>query len=220
MKIYATYGLKDFVICCGYKGEYIKQYILNYIMMNSDFTIDLATNNLETHRHCDEDWRVTVLDTGLGTMTGGRLKRALDHIGDETFCLTYGDGLGDIDIPALLRFHRSQGVLATLTAVQLPGRFGSFTLAPEEAKVSSFREKPLGDGAWINGGFFVLEPAVRDYLEDDDTVWEHEPMTRLAREGQLAAYRHTGFWHPMDTLNDKVRLQQYWDSGNPPWKTW
>lgn len=220
MKIYAAHGLKDFIICCGYKGEYIKNYILDYALHNADFTVDLGTGDVQVRRRCEDDWRVTLLDTGEATQTGGRLQRALDHVGNERFCLTYGDGVGDIDIPQLIEFHAQQGVSATLTAVQLPGRFGSFTLGNADTKIRNFREKPQGDGAWINGGFFVLEPRIAEYLDDDNTVWEIEPMSRLARDGQLAAFRHTGFWHPMDTLNDKMKLQQYWDSGRPPWKVW
>lgn len=220
MKIYSAHGLNDFIICCGYKGYLIKEYFANYFLHASDVTLDLAAQRMEVHRTEAEPWRVTLIDTGDGTMTGGRLKRVRDHLGDETFCLTYGDGVSDVDIGALIEFHRSQNVLATLTAVQPPGRFGAFTLGEGETRVPAFHEKPAGDGAWVNGGFFVLEPGAIDYIRDDSTVWEREPMEALARDGQLAAYRHTGFWHPMDTLRDKIVLEELWQSGHAPWKVW
>lgn len=220
MKIYSAYGINDFIICCGYKGHVIKEYFANYYLSMSNVTFDLRSNQVQVHHNGAEPWRVTLVDTGDGTMTGGRLKRVRDYIGPETFCFTYGDGVADIDINELIAFHREQGVLATLTAVQPPGRFGAFNLAEGQTKVSSFREKPRGDGAWVNGGFFVLEPGAIDYVEGDSSVWEQEPLHNLARDNQLAAYRHYGFWHPMDTLRDKNVLEQIWNSGNPPWRVW
>ena len=220
MKIYSAYDVNDFIICCGYKGSVIKQYFADYYLRRSDVTFDLRNNRTEIHQNGAEPWRVTLVDTGDGTMTGGRIKRVKDYIGDETFCLTYGDGVSNIDIGALIAFHRSQNTLATLTAVQPPGRFGAFRLAEEQTKVSGFREKPRGDGAWVNGGFFVLEPGIMDYVEGDTTVWEQEPLHNLARDGQLSAYRHYGFWHPMDTLRDKNVLEQLWNTVSPPWKVW
>lgn len=220
MKIYSSYDINECIICCGYKGHLIKEYFANYFLSRSDVTFDLKNNKTEIHQNDAEPWRVTLVDTGDETMTGGRLKRVRDYIGDETFCFTYGDGLSDIDIRQLITFHREQGTLATMTAVQPPGRFGVFNLAQGQTKVSSFREKPHGDGAWINGGFFVLEPGVMDYIEGDSTVWEQEPLHNLAKDGMLSAYRHYGFWHPMDTLRDKNVLQQIWDSGTTPWKNW
>ncbi|MCR4407019.1 MAG: glucose-1-phosphate cytidylyltransferase [Anaerolineae bacterium] len=220
MKIYSAYGLNDFIICCGYKGYMIKQYFANYFLYMSDVTFDLRNNSVKIHQNDAEPWRVTLVDTGDKTMTGGRLKRVKDYIGDETFCMTYGDGVSDVNITRLIEFHREQGVLATLTAVQPPGRFGTFNLAQGQTKISSFREKPRGDGAWISGGYFVLEPGVMDYIEGDATVWEQEPLKRLAQDGMLSAYKHYGFWHPMDTLRDKNVLEEMWAAGNPPWKVW
>ena len=220
MKIYSSYDINECIICCGYKGHVIKEYFANYFLSRSDVTFDLKNNKTEIHQNDAEPWIVTLVDTGDETMTGGRLKRVRDYIGDETFCFTYGDGLSDIDIRQLVTFHREQGTLATMTAVQPPGRFGAFNLAQGQTKVSSFREKPHGDGAWINGGFFVLEPGVMDYIEGDSTVWEQEPLHNLAKDGMLSAHRHYGFWHPMDTLRDKNVLQQIWDSGTTPWKIW
>jgi glucose-1-phosphate cytidylyltransferase len=220
MKIYSAYDINDFVICCGYKGHVIKEYFANYFLSASDVTFDLRNNRTEIHQNGAEPWRVTLVDTGDGTMTGGRLKRVKDHIGPETFCFTYGDGVGDVNIAELIAFHREQKTPATMTAVQPPGRFGAFTLAQGQTKVPGFREKPLGDGAWVNGGFFVLEPDVMGYIEGDSTVWEQEPLHNLARDGGLSAYRHYGFWHPMDTLQDKNVLEQLWVSVNPPWKVW
>ena len=218
MKLYSAHGVTDFVICVGYKGYVIKEYFANYFLHMSDVTFDLSTNQMEVHEHKAEPWRVTLVDTGEHTMTGGRLKRVRDYVGDEDFCFTYGDGLGDIDITRLIAFHKEQGKLATLTATQPPGRFGALNL--DQAEIMSFQEKPAGDGAWINGGFFVLSPKVIDYIEGDATLWEREPMEQLAREGQFAAYRHTGFWQPMDTLRDKNHLEELWRSGNAPWKVW
>jgi glucose-1-phosphate cytidylyltransferase len=219
MKIYSAYDVNEFIVCCGYKGHVIKEYFANYFLNMSDVTFDLGRNETKVHQNGAEPWRVTLVDTGDGTMTGGRLKRVKDYIGPETFCFTYGDGLSDIDISQLIAFHREQKTLATLTAVQTPGRFGAFNLA-EGQRVASFREKPKGDGAWVNGGFFVLEPGVMDYIEDDSTVWEQEPLMNLAQDGELSAYRHYGFWQPMDTLRDKNVLERLCASGNPPWKVW
>jgi glucose-1-phosphate cytidylyltransferase len=218
MKIYSAHGIDEFVILSGYKGEVIKQYFATYFLNSSDITFDLAANTVETHASEVEGWRVTVVDTGEDTMTGGRLKRATRFFGDETFCLTYGDCVSDIDIGRLVRAHRSFETLATLTAIQPPGRFGTLTL--DHDNVTSFMEKPLGDGGWVNGGFFVVEPAALDYVEGDATVWEREPLQRLAREGKLGAYRHAGYWQNMDTLRDRMVLEQQWASPNPPWKAW
>ena len=220
MKIYAAHGLTDFVICCGYKGHIIKEYFANYFLRNADVTFDLKNNKMEVHRHSVEPWRVTLVDTGDESMTGGRIKRIQSHVGDETFCLTYGDGVADVNIRGLIEFHRQQKTLASLTAVQLPGRFGVFTLEKEHSFISSFSEKPTGDGAWINGGFFVLEPQIFGYIDGDETVWELEPMERLARERQLSAFRHFGFWRPMDTLRDKIVLEELWANNEAPWKIW
>ena len=219
MKIYSHYGINDFIICCGYKGYVIKEYFANYFLHMSDVTFDMANNQMQVHQRYAEPWRVTLLDTGLDTMTGGRVKRAAPYLEGETaFCLTYGDGVADIDIRALIAFHQQQGVLATLTAALPPGRFGALDLADQ--RVRTFREKPQGDGALINGGFFVLSPAVLDYIADDATTWEREPVEALAKQGQLAAYAHTGFWQPMDTLRDKTHLEELWASGKAPWKLW
>ncbi len=218
MKIYSAYGFNDFIICLGYKGYIIKEYFANYFLHTADVTIDLKSNQIEVHNVKAEPWRVTLVDTGLNTMTGGRIKRVRDFIGNETFMLTYGDGVGDINIEKLLEFHKSHGKYATLTAVQPSGRFGALDL--ENEKVKAFKEKPKGDGAWINGGFFVLEPEIFDYIEGDQTIWEREPLENLAKDGQLMAYKHTGFWKPMDTLRDKRELEALWQSGDPPWKVW
>ena len=218
MKIYSGHGIQDFVICLGYKGYIIKEYFANYFLHMSDVTIDMAHNKLEVHQKGAEPWKVTLVDTGDNTQTGGRLKRVARYIGSEDFCFTYGDGVADIDIKALAAFHRSRKVKATLTAVQPPGRFGALVL--QDKLVASFREKPEGDGGWINGGFFVLSPAVLDYLAGDDSVWEREPLERLAKERSLAAYLHRGFWQPMDTLRDKNHLEEVWATGRAPWKTW
>lgn len=220
MKTYSAHGIRDFVICCGFKGEVIKDFFASFFLHHSDVTFDLRGNDMEVHRSESEPWRVTLVDTGDDTMTGGRLKRARRYLEDETFFFTYGDGVADIDLTRLLAFHHEQEALATLTAVQPPGRFGAFKLGEGQTKVEHFREKPHGDGAWINGGFFVLEPEAIDYIDGDDTVWEREPMERLAGDGRLAAYRHTGFWHPMDTLRDRKVLEELWVSGDAPWKIW
>lgn len=220
MKIYSAHGINDFVICCGYKGNVIKQYFANYFLHLSDVTFDLRSNQISYHRHQVEPWRVTLVDTGEETMTGGRLRRVRDYLDDETFCFTYGDGVSDVNITRLIEFHKSQRTLATLTTVKPSGRFGVVALSEGDNKISAFREKASGDSAWINGGFFVLEPEVIDYIEGDATVWEKEPLARLAETGQLSAYRHAGFWHPMDTLRDKHELEELWTGGNPPWKVW
>ncbi|MDL1975131.1 MAG: glucose-1-phosphate cytidylyltransferase [Deltaproteobacteria bacterium] len=220
MKIYSTHGINDFVICCGYKGYMIKEYFANYYLQSSDITFDLRNNKTDVHQNGTEPWKVTLVDTGGKSMTGGRLKRVKEYIGDETFCLTYGDGVTDLNINELVDFHRKQKTLATLTAVQPPGRFGAFNLDRNQDKIPTFKEKPQGDGAWINGGFFVLEPGVMDYISGDSTVWEGEPMEKLAEGGMLSAYRHRGFWHPMDTLRDKNKLEGLWKSGKAPWKRW
>jgi glucose-1-phosphate cytidylyltransferase len=219
MKIYAAHGINDFVVCCGYKGYVIKEYFANYFLHLSDVTFDMSTNRMEVHQNSAEPWRVTLVDTGEETMTGGRLKRVRAYLdAQEDFCFTYGDGVSDVDITALIRHHREQGVLATLTAVQPPGRFGALHL--ENDRVGSFREKPEGDGGWINGGFFVLSPKVLGLIDGDRTVWEREPMEHLAKDGQLSAFLHSGFWQPMDTLRDKNHLEELWASGKAPWKNW
>jgi len=218
MKIYSAHGINDFIICCGYKGYMIKEYFANYFLHTSDVTFDLRHNRMEVHERHAEPWRVTLVDTGEQTMTGGRLRRVRDYLGNEDFCFTYGDGVGDVDISRLIAFHRQQGALATLTATQPPGRFGALNLHGD--RITAFQEKPQGDGGWINGGFFVLSPRVIDYIEGDDTHWEREPMERLAQEGQLSAFLHRGFWKPMDTLRDRVQLEELWDSGKAPWKVW
>jgi glucose-1-phosphate cytidylyltransferase len=220
MKLYAAHGVHEFVICAGYKGHMIKEYFATYALRMSTVTFDLGHNRVELHDGAAEPWRVTIVDTGEASMTGGRLRRVRDYLGDETFCLTYGDGLSNVDITGLIAFHRAQGKLATLTATQPEGRFGALTLAANQTTITHFKEKPTGDGAWINGGFFVLEPAVIDYIEGDSTVWEQEPMRRLAEAGELNAYRHPGFWQPMDTLRDKEYLEGLWRGGNAPWKLW
>jgi glucose-1-phosphate cytidylyltransferase len=219
LKLYSVHGINDFVICCGYKGYVIKEYFANYFLHMSDVTFDMTQNTMEVHQRKAEPWRVTLVDTGETTHTGGRLKRVARHLdGEEAFCFTYGDGLADIDITAEIAFHHSHGRLATVAAVQPPGRYGA--LALEGERVSGFQEKPLGDGGWINGGFFVLSPRVLAYIDGDPTPWESEPLERLAAEDQLRAYFHTGFWQPMDTLRDKNHLEALWQSGRAPWKVW
>jgi glucose-1-phosphate cytidylyltransferase len=219
MKMYSHHGINEFIICCGYKGYVIKEYFANYFLHMSDITFDMADNRMVVHQQKAEPWKVTLVDTGDDTMTGGRLKRVADYIKDEeVFCLTYGDGVSDVNITELIAFHKTQQVKATLTAVLPPGRFGALDI--QDNKVNSFREKPQGDGAMINGGFFVLSPQVIDYITDDITTWEREPMERLAAEGQLAAFHHQGFWQPMDTLRDKIHLEELWQSGKSPWKVW
>ena len=218
MKIYSAYGINDFIICLGYKGYYIKEYFANYFLHMTDVTIDIGRNAVEVHRSRAEQWRVTLVDTGADTMTGGRVKRVREHIGDETFCLTYGDGVADVNITELIAFHDKHGLDATVTAVRPPGRFGALDIDGDN--VSGFVEKPLGDGSWINGGFFVLSPKCIDRIADDRTTWEQEPLVGLARDGQLNAYRHEGFWQPMDTLRDKRYLDDLWESGKAKWKVW
>jgi glucose-1-phosphate cytidylyltransferase len=217
MKIFSHGGVNDFVVCCGYLGYVIKSYFANYLLHVSDATFDVAKNRIEIHQNGAEPWRVTLVDTGVDTMTGGRIKRVRQYLGDEDFFLTYGDGVADIDIRTLLQFHRRQGRLATVTAVRPPSRFGA--IVTDGPLVVSFEEKPQGN-SWINGGFFVLSPKTIDYIENDRTVWEGAPLERLTRERQLAAYSHDGFWHPMDTLRDKSQLESLWSSGNAPWKLW
>ena len=218
MKIYAAHGVNEFVICCGYKGYVIKEYFANYFLHMSDVTFDMAGNTMEVHRQKAEPWRVTLVDTGDTTQTGGRLKRVAEYLGDEDFCMTYGDGVGDIKINEVVAFHKSHGRLATMTATQPPGRFGALGL--EGTSVRSFLEKPHGDGGWINGGFFVLSPKVLDLIDGDESIWERKPLEELARTDQLQAYLHQGFWQPMDTLRDKNHLENLWDSGKAPWKLW
>jgi glucose-1-phosphate cytidylyltransferase len=218
MKIYAAHGIEDFVICLGYKGYLIKEYFANYYLHTCDVSFDLANGDMQVHRSETEPWRVTLVDTGESTMTGGRLARVMPYLDDEDFCFTYGDGVSDIDITALIAFHRQHGRSATVTAVQPPGRFGALDVDGD--RVDSFEEKPRGDGAWTNGGFFVLSRDVSQYLAGDQTVWEQEPMRELASRGELTAYRHTGFWHAMDTLRDRNHLEQLWTSGQAPWRTW
>ena len=220
MKMYMAHGLTDFVICCGYKGHMIKQYFRDYALGLADVTFDMRDNTTTLHRTSTEPWRVTLVDTGLETMTGGRIRRAAQYLGDGPFCCTYGDGVSDVDITGLIAFHREQGTMATVTAVQPPGRFGAFTLHADDLRVPSFKEKPEGDGAWVNGGFFVLDRKVVDLIDGDDTVWERGPMEQLAATGQLAAWRHRGFWQPMDTLRDRQVLESMWDGGKAPWKQW
>jgi glucose-1-phosphate cytidylyltransferase len=220
MKIYSAHGLNDFIICLGYKGETIKKYFADYFLNHSDLTFDIQKQEMQVHRSELEPWRVTLVDTGETSMTGGRIKRIREYIGDETFCLTYGDGVGDVNITELIQFHRDQKCYATLTAVQPPGRFGAFTLEEEDVRILDFREKSTHKSAWINGGYFVLEPQVFDYIDQDSTVWELDPLQRLSSEGKLAAYRHTGFWQNMDSLRDMEVLEAIWRSGNPPWKIW
>lgn len=219
MKIYSSYGYNDFVICLGYKGYMIKEYFANYFIHQSDLTIDLANNTIKTHHSKAEPWKVTLVDTGKESMTGGRIKRIQKYVGNEPFLLTYGDGVGNVDIAALVEEHRRNQKLVTVTAVQPSGRFGALNLA-ENNQVNSFLEKPKGDGSWINGGFFVCQPEVFQYLDADSTIWEREPMERIAADGQLQAFKHLGFWKPMDTLRDKQELEQAWESGTAPWKTW
>jgi glucose-1-phosphate cytidylyltransferase len=219
MKGYSAHGINDFVICLGYKAEVVKDYFASYYLHAADVTFDLASNSVEVHSAGVEPWKVTCVDTGAETMTGGRLKR-ISRLLDETFCFSYGDCVSNVDIGALIEFHRSQGVLATLTAIHPPGRFGAVALEGEGDRVEAFREKPHGEGGWVNGGFFVLEPGVLDYVDGDHTVWEREPLERLAADGQLAAYRHYGYWQNMDSLRDRIVLEEQWASGQPGWKVW
>jgi glucose-1-phosphate cytidylyltransferase len=219
MKIYSSYGINDFVICCGYRGYVIKEYFANYFLHMSDVTFDMTLNKMEVHQQNAEPWRVTLIDTGDETMTGGRLKRTKEFVkDDEAFCFTYGDGVADIDIAALIKFHKQHGKQATVTAVQPPGRYGALNM--DGKKVVSFIEKPRGDGSRINGGFFVLSPKCLDYIDGDATPWESAPLVRLASNGELIAFEHEGFWQPMDTLRDKNQLEELWLNGNAPWKSW
>ena len=218
MKLYSAHGIHDFVVCLGYRGYMVKEYFANYFLHNSDVTFDIKDNRMEVHQRHAEPWRVTLIDTGENTMTGGRLRRVREYVGGESFCFTYGDGLSDVDISALVAAHRRSGKLATVTAVQPPARFGAIDI--ERELITGFREKPQGEGGWVNGGFFVLEPPVFDFIAADATVWEREPLEGLARRGELHAFRHHGFWQPMDTLRDKTLLENLWSSGSAPWKKW
>lgn len=219
MKSYSAHGVNEFIICAGYRGYVIKEYFANYFLHMSDVTFDMESNSMEVHKKRSEPWKVTIVDTGEATLTGGRLRRVKDYIEDETFCFTYGDGVGDVDITRTIEFHKEHGKLATMTAVQPPGRYGAMSIN-ESSEVEEFKEKPRGDGAWINGGFFVLEKKAIDYVSGDEVPWESEPLENLTKDRQLAAYRHSGFWRPMDTLRDKIQLEQMWESGNAPWKVW
>jgi len=218
MKAYSAHGITNFVVCLGYKGYLIKEYFANYYLHTCDVSFDLAGNSMEVHQSSAEDWRVTLVDTGEATQTGGRLKRVGRYLDDEDFCFTYGDGLSDVDISEVIEFHRQESALATVTAVQPPGRWGAMEL--DGKRIRGFEEKPVGDGGWVNGGFFVLAPTVIDMIEGDETVWEREPMERLAADGQLASFRHGGFWRAMDTLRDKQYLTDLWSEGRAPWKRW
>ncbi|WP_443190541.1 glucose-1-phosphate cytidylyltransferase [Pseudomonas indica] len=218
MKLYSSHGIQDFIICLGYKGYVIKEYFANYFLHMSDVTFDMSKNSMEVHQRYVEPWRVTLVNTGEDTLTGGRLKRVREHLGDEPFCFTYGDGVGDIDIGALLEFHKRHGKPATVTAIQPPGRYGALNL--DDNVVRNFQEKPAGDGAWINGGYFVLDPSVIDYIDGDQCSWEGEPLMRLSAENKLMAYQHRGFWQAMDTLRDKNQLEDLWSRGQAPWKVW
>ncbi len=218
LKTYSHHGINDFIICLGYKGYIIKEYFANYFLHNSDVTFDLANNQMQVHHKHAEPWRITLVDTGEHTQTGGRLKRVADYLDGDTFCFTYGDGLADVVIAKELAFHKSNQTLATVCAVQPPGRFGAIDI--DGNRITRFEEKPLGDGSWINGGFFILEPGVLKYVDGDDSVWEREPLEKLASAGQLSAFTHRGFWQPMDTLRDKVKLEELWQSGKAPWKVW
>jgi len=220
MKIYSSFGINDFIICLGYKGSMIKEFFANYLLYSSDVTFDLSKNSAEYHRNGSEPWRVTLVETGSETMTGGRLRRVLPYVKDEEmFCFTYGDGLADVNLTELIEFHKKHGKLVTITATQPTGRFGSLSIG-EDGSLLSFAEKPKGDGRWVNGGFFVLSPKVAAYLQDDSTTWEKEPMETIARKGEVAAYKHTGFWQAMDTVHDKTVLQSLWEGGAAPWKVW
>jgi len=218
MKTYSHYGITEFIICLGYKGYMIKEYFANYFLHMSDVTFDMRRNHMEVHQQYVEPWRVTLVDTGERTFTGGRLRRVKDHIGDESFCFTYGDGVADIDLSTLIAFHKAHGKKATLTAIKPPGRYGAIDI--DGNRVLNFREKPAGDGAWINGGFFVLQPSVLDLIESDQTSWETTPLERLAQQGELRAYRHEGFWQAMDTLRDRVQLEDLWTRDQAPWRVW
>lgn len=218
MKIYSHYGVNDFIICAGYRGYLIKEYFANYFVHTSDVTFDLQSNKIEVHKKGSENWKVTVIDTGTNSMTGGRLRRVSEYLDNEPFFFTYGDGVGNVDIKASLDLHNSSNRKATMTAVQPPGRFGALHI--EGDKVTQFQEKPEGDGSWINGGFFVLEPSVMDYIESDSTIWEKSPLEMLASEGELSVYKHNDFWCPMDTMRDKIMLNELWKKNKAPWKVW
>ncbi len=218
MKMYSAFDINDFIICCGYKGYMIKEYFANYSLHNSDITLNLKENKIEVHHKSVEPWKITLVDTGLDTMTGGRLKKIKNYLDDETFCFTYGDGVSDLNIGDLIKFHKNQKTLATVTGVKPPGRFGAMSVS--DNKVIKFQEKPEGDNSWINGGFFILEPKIFDYISGDDIIWEHEPLERLSNEKELSVYLHSGFWQPVDTLRDKNRLEELWNSNSPPWKIW
>jgi glucose-1-phosphate cytidylyltransferase len=218
MKIYSAHGVNDFIICCGYKGYVIKEYFANYFLHMSDITFDMQKNSVEVHEKFAEPWKVTVVDTGEETMTGGRLKKVASYVGQETFCMTYGDGVGNVDISAVIAAHKKAGKKATVTAVQPPGRFGALQVGGES--VTGFIEKPEGDGGWINGGFFVLEPSVLQTIKGDATTWEQEPLKGLSAKGELHAYKHRGFWQPMDTMRDRQYLEELWVAGKAPWKNW
>jgi glucose-1-phosphate cytidylyltransferase len=220
MKMYSQYGINDFIICCGYKGYVIKEYFANYMLHVADVTFDIKNNKMKLLHNEAEPWTIALIDTGETSMTGGRLKRVASYLDEGTFCMTYGDGVCDVNIKDIVDFHKTQGTKATLMAAQQPGRFGAFTLEESHSKVACFREKPKGDGAWVNGGFFVLEPSVIDYIDNDSTVWEQQPLEKLAKEGNLSAFRHSGFWQPMDTLRDKCLLEDLWQAGSAPWKVW
>jgi len=219
MKVYSYYGYNDFVICLGYKGYLIKEYFFNYFLHKSDLTVDLSNNSINLHESKAEPWKITLIDTGAETMTGGRIKRIQPYVNDETFMLTYGDGVGNVDIGKLVEFHKSHGEPCTITSVQPSGRFGALNIV-ENNKVQSFMEKPKGDGSWINGGFFVCDPDVFNYIKDDSTTWEREPLENLSKDGKVFTYNHTGFWKPMDTLRDKQELESDWAAGNAKWKIW
>ncbi|HEY6093481.1 MAG TPA: glucose-1-phosphate cytidylyltransferase [Gallionellaceae bacterium] len=218
MKIYSAHGVNEFIICLGYKGYLIKEYFANYFLHTSDVTFDMQNNKMEVHQNSAEPWKVTLVDTGDESMTGGRLKRVRQHLGDEDFCFTYGDGVSDINITESIKFHKTKNTLATLAAVQPPGRFGALDM--DKHLITGFQEKPQGDGGWVNGGFFILSPKVIDLIEGDSTIWERAPLEQLARNNQLSAYKHNGFWQPMDTLRDKNHLEELWQSGKAPWKVW
>jgi glucose-1-phosphate cytidylyltransferase len=220
MKHYSAHGVHEFVICAGYRSYMIKEYFANYFLHTTDVTVDLRENRLEWHASTTEPWRVTIVDTGDGTMTGGRIRRVREFVGDETFFMTYGDCLSDLDLSRVLEAHESWGSLVTLTAIQPPGRFGAIVMSDGQHTIESFKEKPHGDGAWVNGGFFVVEPEALGYIAGDATVWEAEPLEQIASAGRLSAYQHDGFWHPMDTLRDKSVLEELWSSGEAPWKIW
>jgi len=220
MKTYSAHGIKDFVVCCGYKSHIIKEFFANFVLRTSSLRVDLKDNRIDYLDNIAEPWTITLVDTGESTMTGGRIKRIRKYLDDEPFCLTYGDGVSDVNITQLIEFHRAEEAVVTLTAVQPPGRFGAISLASTQTRIHQFHEKPDGDGAWVNGGYFVCDPKAIDYIEDDTTTWEQQPLQNIAHDGQLAAFRHSGFWHPMDTLRDKNLLDELWDSGEAPWKIW